>query len=53
MVPQIKPLSYEYLTIAGIASRPTTVSVAPIIARLSWHATAALPVSRAGAPVRR
>src|SRR5688572_28183584 len=30
IVPQISGLLYEYLSIAGMASRPTTVSVAPI-----------------------
>ena len=30
IVPEIKPLSYAYFNMTGIARRPTTVSVAPI-----------------------
>ena len=30
IVPEIRPLSYAYLSITGMASRPTTDSVAPM-----------------------
>ena len=53
IMPEISALSYLYLSITGIASRPTTVSVAPITPDEAANTTHISTVPMASPPGRR